>query len=234
MVNFGVLELSKKYTMSHTLLVGLLLAFAGGYLDIYTYLCRGGVFANAETGNMVLMGVSIARFDFMSAINYLIPILAFAAGVVISEIVKTRFGNSGAIHWRQVILGVEIGALIVIAFVPSGKVENMIVNTIVSLVCSLQVQTFRNIRGNIIATTMCTGNLRSASEQFYLYKTTKDKSSLKKGFVYLSIIAMFIVGAIAGALLTGFLDMKSVFVPCGVLVIVFILIFVKGKVETVI
>ncbi len=220
--------------MSHTLLVGLILAFAGGYLDIYTYLCRGGVFANAETGNMVLMGVSIAQLNFLSAFNYLIPILAFATGIIISEIVKSRFSNSNAIHWRQVILGVEIAALIVIAFVPSGKITNMIVNTTVSLVCSLQVQTFRNIRDNIIATTMCTGNLRSASEQFYLYRKTKDKSYLTKTFVYLSIIAMFIVGAIVGALITGYLDLKSVLVPCVALVIVFILIFVKGKVETVI
>ncbi len=226
--------MSKKYTMSHTLLVGLILAFAGGYLDIYTYLCRGGVFANAETGNMVLMGVSIAQLNFLSAFNYLIPILAFATGIIISEIVKSRFSNSNAIHWRQVILGVEIAALIVIAFVPSGKITNMIVNTTVSLVCSLQVQTFRNIRDNIIATTMCTGNLRSASEQFYLYRKTKDKSYLTKTFVYLSIIAMFIVGAIVGALITGYLDLKSVLVPCVALVIVFILIFVKGKVETVI
>lgn len=226
--------MSKKYTMSHTLLVGLILAFAGGYLDIYTYLCRGGVFANAETGNMVLMGVNIAQLNFLSAFNYLIPILAFAAGIIISEIVRSRFGNSSAIHWRQVILGVEIAALIVIAFVPSGKITNMIVNTIVSLVCSLQVQTFRNIRDNIIATTMCTGNLRSASEQFYLYRKTKDKSFLSKACVYLSIIAMFIVGATVGALLTGYLHLKSVLIPSIALVIVFILIFVKGKVETVI
>ena len=37
--------------------VGLCLAFTGGFLDAYTYLLRGGVFANAQTGNMVLMAL---------------------------------------------------------------------------------------------------------------------------------------------------------------------------------
>ena len=31
-----------------------ILSISGGFLDIYTYLFRGGVFANAVTGNMVL------------------------------------------------------------------------------------------------------------------------------------------------------------------------------------
>ena len=41
--------------------VGLCLAFTGGFLDAYTYLLRGGVFANAQTGNMVLMALYAAR-----------------------------------------------------------------------------------------------------------------------------------------------------------------------------
>ena len=43
--------------------VGLCLAFTGGFLDAYTYLLRGGVFANAQTGNMVLMALYAARRD---------------------------------------------------------------------------------------------------------------------------------------------------------------------------
>ena len=39
---------------SESYLVGVLLAIAGGYLDVYTYICRGGVFANAQTGNIVV------------------------------------------------------------------------------------------------------------------------------------------------------------------------------------
>ena len=44
--------------MSETILIGTLLALAGGFLDAYTYICRGGVFANAQTGNIVLFSIS--------------------------------------------------------------------------------------------------------------------------------------------------------------------------------
>ena len=45
---------------SESYIVGILLAIAGGYLDVYTYICRGGVFANAQTGNIVLLGINVA------------------------------------------------------------------------------------------------------------------------------------------------------------------------------
>ena len=35
--------------------VGVMLAIVGGYLDAYTYISRDHVFANAQTGNMVLL-----------------------------------------------------------------------------------------------------------------------------------------------------------------------------------
>ncbi len=46
----------KQKQMSDSLTVGVLLAVVGGFLDAYTYLLRGHVFANAQTGNIVLLG----------------------------------------------------------------------------------------------------------------------------------------------------------------------------------
>ena len=47
--------------MSESFRIGALLAIIGGFFDAYSYLCRGGVFANAQTGNIVLLGVNIAN-----------------------------------------------------------------------------------------------------------------------------------------------------------------------------
>ncbi len=77
--------------MSESLLLGALLAIAGGFFDAYTYLCRGGVFANAQTGNIVLLGIRIAEHDFWGMLTYLMPISAFAVGVVTVELVKRRY-----------------------------------------------------------------------------------------------------------------------------------------------
>ena len=63
------------------LYTSILLALTGGILDAYTYLTRGGVFANAQTGNIVLLGVYLAQGEYSRAARYVIPIAAFAVGV---------------------------------------------------------------------------------------------------------------------------------------------------------
>ena len=50
--------------MSESFKLGALLAIVGGFLDVYTYICRGQVFSNAQTGNIVLVGLSLAQSDF--------------------------------------------------------------------------------------------------------------------------------------------------------------------------
>ena len=50
--------------------VAALLAVVGGFLDAYTYILRGGVFANAQTGNIVLLGVHMADKDYRQALYY--------------------------------------------------------------------------------------------------------------------------------------------------------------------
>ena len=57
----------KQKQMSESLLLGAILATVGGFLDAHTYICRGKVFANAETGNIVLMGAKLAEGDFKDA-----------------------------------------------------------------------------------------------------------------------------------------------------------------------
>ena len=136
-------------------------------MSAYTYLCRGKVFANAQTGNIVLFGANIAEGNWLRAAEYFLPILAFALGVVAAEIVKRRYKTTPAaninIHWRQIVVLVEIVLLIAAAFLPQSM--NTTVNIMISFICAMQVESFRKVRGSAFATTMCTGNLRSGTEQ---------------------------------------------------------------------
>lgn len=215
--------------MSHTLPVGLLLALSGGFLDVYTYVCRDGVFANAQTGNMVLLGVSLVRGEFLHALYHVIPILAFVIGIIISEMVRKRFLESNQFHWRQIIIVVEILALMMAGFMPQNDLNNIIVNITVSFVCSLQVESFRIINGSVLSTTMCTGNLRSASELIYKYKNERLPEQKKAIITYLSIIVFFILGAILGAIISAYLGFRAILVPCIFLFAVFMLMFIKKQ-----
>ena len=145
----------KRLQTSESLFLTALLAIVGGFLDAYSYLLRGGVFANAQTGNIALLGVYIQRRNGSMIIHYLVPILAFAAGVVLVEIMKKTFKTKGKIHWRQRIVVLEAVLLAAVGLIPSGKMDVM-ANVLISFVCAVQVQTFRKVHGNAFASTMCT------------------------------------------------------------------------------
>ena len=108
----------KGKQMSETFCLGALLAVTGGFLDAYTYLTRGRVFANAQTGNLVLLAMNLAGGQFQKAQYYLIPILAFIAGVLIAEVTCRCFQKGRRLHWRQIIILLEIITLASVAFLP--------------------------------------------------------------------------------------------------------------------
>lgn len=222
-------KILKKVQMSETYLIGVLLAIVGGFLDTYSYLLRGHVFANAQTGNMVLFGVQIYNGNWHEAMLYFVPIFAFFIGIVICQSIKIKYNNMKIIHWRQLIVLAEIILLIIVAFLKKGEMD-VIANTLVSFVCSIQVQSFRKVNGHPFATTMCTGNLRSASENICYYLHNKERKHLEKAKKYLGIISFFIGGAILGAFLGEIWGIKSILICCILLLVVFVLMFTEEKV----
>lgn len=188
---------AKRFQLSDSMSVALTLAFAGGFLDAYTFITRGGVFANAQTGNIVLFGINLFEGNFAEAKDYLIPIFAFFIGILTAETVKTLFRENSTFHWRQIVLVLEALLLTATAFMPAGL--DTTANALISFVCSLQVESFRKVEGNPFATTMCTGNLRSAVEHLYNYHINKDRALLKSSLRYFAVILCFTVGAGIGA-----------------------------------
>ena len=220
---------NKNKQMSEKIMLGMILACVGGFLDAYTYICRGGVFANAQTGNIVLLGIKLAQGNFLECMKYLIPIIAFVLGVLIAEIVRKRYKNSVRVHWRQIIIVCEMLILIGIAFIPNGGWYDTLANVLVSFVCSLQVQSFRKFNGNAMATTMCTGNLRSATEILCRYVETKDRSELQSGLQYIGVIVIFIIGAAIGAIASDIIGVRSVVFSCIGLGAVFSLMLINNQ-----
>lgn len=194
---------------SDTFLVGALLAVAGGFLDAYTYLSRGGVFANAQTGNLVLLALRTAEGNWQSAGEYLVPVLAFSAGVLAAESVRRRHRRAGRFHWRHTVLLLEILILVSAAWVPQGAYDG-VVNVLVSFVCALQVEAFRKVRGNPFASTMCTGNLRSGTEALYHGAVDRDKGQLGRSACYFGVIGCFLLGAALGGALSRAMPQRAV------------------------
>ena len=214
---------------SESLRLGLLLAVVGGFLEAYTFLSRGGVFANCETGNLVLLGLYLAQGQMVRAMTYLPPILAFFCGVLLTNSIRRRAAFHPRLHWRQITVLFEAACLAAVAFIPYGRWENIAVTALVSFACSIQVQSFRKVHGKGVATTVCTGNLKSGVENLCAYFQSGNKHNLKSSLLYFSMIFFFIAGAIAGSLLIRQYDIYSIIFCAAIQFTAFLIMFIDRE-----
>lgn len=215
--------------MSEAMSTGIFLTLSGGFQDAYTYYTRGKVFANAQTGNIILLGHNAMNGDFTDAFRYLVPVLAFAGGIYISEVIRGIYREYGKLHWRQIVVVLEILLLFVVGFLPQSM--NMAANILVSFVCAMQVEAFRKMKGSTYASTMCIGNLRSATEMLYRYRHTKEKGCLEKCLRYYGVILVFGIGAALGSFMTSLFEERTIWISCGFLFVCFCIMFIKEDIE---
>lgn len=215
--------------MSESFLTAAFLSISGGLQDAYTYIFRGKVFANAQTGNIVLLSQSVIERDWALAVHYIVPLLFFAVGIAAAENIRFKYQKAKRIHWRQLVLFIEIILLLIVGFLPTEL--NMLANAMVSFSCAMQVQAFRKVNGYAFASTMCIGNIRSGMEAMCAYRRTHDKETFYKACCYLGIILMFALGAGLGGYFISIIGMHSIWISCGFLFIGFLVMFIKEEID---
>ena len=203
------MSLAKTQT-SESFRLSALLSFSGGLQDAYTYNVRDGVFANAQTGNVVLMSQNFMQGEWNKGLRYMLPLISFAAGIFLAERIESRFKTGSKIHWRQIILFIEIAMLLAVGFA----------NIMVSFSCAMQVQTFRKVHGYGYASTMCIGNLRSGTESLSQYFRTKEKGLLYKALHFFGIILIFAIGAGIGGVLSVRFGIGTIWISPAILLAV--------------
>ena len=211
------MKTNKQIQMSESFLNSAVLAVSGGFQDAYTYFTRDKVFSNAQTGNLVLMSQEFMAGNFIGGIKYLLPFLAFGLGVLVTEQINARYKMAKRIHWRQLIILIEIAILAIVGFIPHSL--NMAATVLVSFSCAMQVQAFRKVNGFAYASTMCIGNLRSGTDALSAFLREKRKEPLIKAFHYYGIIFFFAVGAGIGGNLSVAWGIHTIWVSCILLLI---------------
>lgn len=205
---------------------GMLLAFVGGFMDLYSYTVRGNVFATGQTGNFVLAAVHLAEKNYVEMFHALVPIASFWIGIFIAWHMFYFHFKEKQLAWKRGILITEIIILFFTGLIPSSF-PNILANTLVSFAASLQYCAFRKFGTNEnYASIFCTGNMRSCADNYYKGLLRKDKQSLKKALLYSYILISFFTGAVTGAFGSKILHEKAIWTVGIVLSVALFLSFV--------
>ena len=221
-----VQHMSRAKQESESIELAVLLALSGGIMDAYSYLVRDHVFANAQTGNMLLFGVNLATGDWAQCLHYAVPVVCFAAGIALCHTIKI-VATEEHLHWRQMALIIEAVLLVVVGFVPEGR--SLYANGLTSFACGIQVQAFRKFHGRPLATTMCIGNLRSGTQALVTYASGRDQKQLRGGLLSFFVITCFVLGAVIGNWAIPALGTHMIWIAPVLLAVSFLIMFVDRE-----
>jgi uncharacterized membrane protein YoaK (UPF0700 family) len=213
---------------SATLRFAVLLTLTNGFLDAYTYIVRGGVFANVQTGNVILFAIDMRHRHFGSSLAHLWPILAFLAGALLSAHIKSGRLEKLVSHPLRWTMAFQAVAFTIVGFVPTS-VPNSFVTIPISFLAAMQFTLFRNIGDLTYVAVATTGNLMRFVESGYSLFVDKNESA-RLGFkVYGTLICAFAGGAVAGAFSSEQWGHQAVWLPAAFLAVTLLLFIIDER-----
>ncbi|WP_068279839.1 YoaK family protein [Aldersonia kunmingensis] len=207
-----------------------LLTLCGGFMDAYTYIARGGVFANAQTGNVVLLGVDLSESKWHAASQHLWPILAFIAGVAFAAYIKSERAHrwdENPVRWA---IWLQAIVLFIVGFVPDS-VPNAFATIPIAFVAAMQIGLFRQVGDLAYLAIVTSGNLMRLTEAGYAALVDHDDEQWFAVRVYGAIVTTFAIGAVGGAVATSAWHERAAWIPAGLLGATLVLIFVDNRVR---
>ena len=204
-----------------TVPIALLLAFAGGYIDAYTWIIHG-VMANAQTANLVLLWVYGSIGNWTKALHFVPPILAFAAGILVAAWLRRVTGaRASAIGTLiEILLLVTIGIL-------HNRLPDLAGTLGISFVAAVQSAVFTRVEGVVYSSVMITGNMRQAIEG--LFAAASGNGTLRPPGIFATLCVTFGLGAAVGAVATKQIPNLALGLPVIALLVVLLLCEVSSE-----
>lgn len=180
---------------------GMVVTAAGGFLDSYSFMSHGGVFAGAQTGNFVQLGIHVARWDGSEMLRLLVPILGFIVGVAFAALLtQTRLQRVVHDPFRMA-LAVELGLLATVGFMPSS-VSTILISGILCFAAGIQLVIFHQLHSWAFSTTITQGNVVNTITATMNVLFNNDKAERERARVFASVTAAFVIGAAVGGVMT--------------------------------
>ena len=212
------------------------LMIVAGFYGGYAMMVRGGVFSNAQTGNLALCALALGKGQWQEAAYYVIPISAYLLGCLVSEVLQKRLRLMGVMKWDSFLILFEIVAVAVMGFIPATA-PHQICQVIINVICAMQFTTFRQAEGISMATTFCTNHVRQIGIALasVFSRDPEVRKNLRIGGIHAVMVLCFMLGVAAAAVACRFIDVKAIWcvlLPLAVLFVDLLRAEQKTKRET--
>jgi uncharacterized membrane protein YoaK (UPF0700 family) len=183
--------------------VGVLMAAVAGSLDANIFMTRGGVFASAQSGNIVIAGVRLADERWSAALPNLYPVVAFvvAGGLLEAALTAPRldwFRRRAA----EIAIGASVVVVLLLGALPA-RIPDEVATVAIAAVAVFQLTAFRRMIEWPFATTMTTNDLRLLAAAVVEFARGRERRVGVKMRAYGLVIAGFAAGAVLSAQLTA-------------------------------
>jgi uncharacterized membrane protein YoaK (UPF0700 family) len=214
---------------SRNLTVASLLTLSGGFLDAYTYVGHGHVFANTMTGNVALLGINLSAGNWAQALHHVPPLIAFVIAVLVAHLLGLAAQKGWLRHTAFICL---IGEIVFLALASSGVVAMSSAWLIpgISFVATLQTLSFTHLENLSYTSVMTTGNLRRSAQKLFVGLIPRyDAGALHDSGLLAIISACFLAGAVLGGLLTRVFGDSALWGAVALLVAAFVEIVRRAR-----
>lgn len=193
----------------------------GGFYGGFTYSVRGGVFANAQTSNFILLSMHGAKGEWLVALSYLVPIFSYLAGTIFSDAIATPIRRLRIVRWDTVMIFIEMLTVILLGVLPE-QAPVQISQILITFVCAMRYHTFRQAQKIPMATTFCTNHLRQTGAALSAWVRHKDRAKRTVAFRHIAMLLLFALGVYLAAVLCQLFLGRAIFFALIPLSVVFV------------
>lgn len=189
----------KHYQVYEGLRCAMTLCFISGYVNAFTYMTQGKRFAGVQTGNLLSFAIRLSEQQLKEALQFLLPMIVFMLEQSFTYFMH-RWATKKRLHWyllsSVMLTGLAFGTALFTPFLPSN-----VTVAALAFFASIQVDTFKTLRGASYANVMMTGNIKNAAYLLTKGLYEKNHELTHIGRNTLIVILAFAVGVVCSTLL---------------------------------
>lgn len=174
------------------------LTFCGGYIDTYAFMERGNTMAAGQTGNIIFLGIDIAKHDVPGILAKVLSLVFFILGTALVAYISERHRTR---YWRIYCVCPLILFCFITGFIPSSVPSALTVPPL-SFGLAMQCAAFDKIEGQAYNNIFSTGNLKKSVTLIVHYWLRRDSEIRDQAITYL----LLVVGFAGGAVFSGICD----------------------------